>query len=108
MKGLSGVLSRLSALPGKAERAALDAALDAARAGALLARGMAPVKTGALRASISASPREQGAEISSDCPYAAAVELGGRYQAARPFLLPGAAGSDYFARSARAIQEALH
>lgn len=107
MRGLDSALAHLSALPGRAGEAALGAAREAAAEAALQARAAAPVQTGALRASLSAVFREDGAEAKTACPYAALVEGGTRRTPARPFLLPAARGADYFARAARALREAV-
>ncbi len=48
----------------------------------------APVKTGYLRSTIYATIRDWVGEIGADATYSAFVELGTRYMAAQPFLLP--------------------
>ena len=57
------------------------------------AAGMAPVDTGRLRASIGATVSGASAEVTANCEYAAAVELGGRGRPSRPFMLPAAQAS---------------
>jgi HK97 gp10 family phage protein len=57
------------------------------------AKELCPVRTGRLRDSIRAAVTEIAgdvlrAEVSSDVPYAAAVELGTRRAPAQPFLFP--------------------
>lgn len=107
MTGVSALSARLSALPGKMRSALERAALDAARKTAEDARHAAPVRTGALRASIAAIPVPGGAKSSAGAPYAAIVEGGSRRAAAQPFLRPAFEMSDFAARAARAIQEEL-
>lgn len=50
------------------------------------AKGRAPVATGALRESISMKEDGLGAVVYTNCPYAAAVELGTSRRAPRPFM----------------------
>ena len=57
------------------------------------AKDLCPVRTGRLRDSIRAAVAEIAgdvlrAEVGTDVPYAAAVEMGTRRAAAQPFLLP--------------------
>ena len=68
---------------------------DTAEAAAREARALAPVRTGALRGSISASPAAwQGdtaaAAVAAAVPYAVYVELGTCRQSPRPYLRPAA------------------
>jgi len=107
MTGLPACLARLSSLPGKAKRACEKAALEAAKAAEAEARSLAPVRTGALRASIRASAAPSGAVVSASAPHAAPVEQGSGNRPAHPYLLPAVQKSDYAARAARALGEEL-
>ena len=107
MTGLSGVLGRLASLPGSLQEASLRAAQTAAQEAAAQARSMAPVRTGALRASIAAAPAPRGAQAAASCPYAAIVELGSLRSAAQPYLLPGALAVDYAGLCGQALREAM-
>ena len=101
MKGLSSLLGRLSALPAQAQAAVERAALEAARAAAQSAAQAAPVRTGALRASIQAKPAPRGSAVSAAVPYAGIVEE------KKPYFAPAVRGSDFAARCARALREGL-
>ena len=101
MKGVSSVQARLAALPSQVLAALDRAALQAAQAAADDAKGAAPVRTGALRASIAASALPHGAQAAASVPYAAVVE---RHS---PYMGPAAAKSDFTARAVRAVQEVL-
>ena len=70
-----------------AAREALEPELDAV---AREAGTLCPVRTGALRESISVRMAQEGAsgEIVAGRPYASRVELGSASHAARPFLYP--------------------
>lgn len=107
MKGLSSLLSHLSRLPGQGKNALSRAAMEAAEETVFLAKGAAPVKTGALRRSIDIRPAEEGWEAYTDCPYAGAVEKGNGRMKAQPFLAPSVFPGDFFARAARAIREKI-
>ena len=107
MRGLSSAMARFNALPNRVEAAAREAALAAAQETAARAQAGAPVRTGALRASLAFSSTEAGAETTARCAYAGFLEWGTRFCPARPFLLPAALGADYFTRAARAIEEAV-
>lgn len=50
------------------------------------AKARAPVKTGALRKSIAVRAGVLTAAVGTDCPYAAAVEFGGKSRAPQPFM----------------------
>lgn len=101
MKGLSSLLGHLSALPAQAQAAVERAALEAARAAAQSAAQAAPVRTGALRASIQAKPAPKGSAVSAAVPYAGVVEE------KKPYFAPAVRGSDFAARCARALREGL-
>jgi HK97 gp10 family phage protein len=79
----------------KALEGALDAAADTATRSA---KRRAPVRTGALRASIARTPVEQKrggfvVRITADVPYARFVEYGGARTPAHAFLRPAARAS---------------
>lgn len=101
MKNAAALCARLSALPDKAARLLSRAALEAARAAAAEARTLSPVRTGALRASISASSLPRGAAAAASVPYAGFVEK------KQPYLAPALEQADYAARAARALKEGL-
>ena len=101
MKGASSAQNRLAALPNRARAALNRAAADAARAAAAAAKNAAPVRTGALRASIAASPLPHGAQAAASVPYAVLVEQ------RSPYMGPAAAAGDFTARAARALEEVL-
>ncbi|MBQ9263737.1 MAG: HK97 gp10 family phage protein [Clostridia bacterium] len=101
MTGLSSLLSRLAALPGRAQAALTKAAVESAQAAAAAARSNAPVRTGALRASIAAAPDGPGAKAAAGVPYAGYVEQHA------PYFAHALDSSDYAARAARALQEGL-
>ena len=101
MTGVSALLSRLAALPPRVQAAAERACLEAARAAADQARQAAPIRTGALRASISAKGRGESAQAIASVPYAGIVE------SRTPFLSPSAQSADFSARLARALKEGL-
>lgn len=107
MKGLESALSRLAALPAQAQGALQSAALSSARQAAEAARNACPVRTGALRASLSAQSLDQGAQVSAARPYAALVEMGSLHRPPQPFLLPAARGSDYPRLAAQALKEVI-
>lgn len=65
-----------------AEESVLAAAQERCEA----AKGRAPVQTGALRESISMKADGLSAVVYTNCPYAAAVELGTSRRAPRPFM----------------------
>lgn len=101
MKNAAALTARLSALPDRAGRLLSQAALDAARAAAAAAQAGAPVRTGALQASIAASPLPRGAAAGASVPYAGYVEQ------KQPYLSPALEQADYPARAARALKEGL-
>lgn len=68
--------------------AAVPMAGRAAERIADVARQLCPVRTGRLRASISAEQQAAGAKVVAAAPYAAAVEFGTRDAPAQPFLRP--------------------
>ncbi len=107
MKDLSRLIRRLSMLPDALNAAALAAAQDAAAEAVRTAKALVPVRTGALRASISATKTANGAMIRAARPYALYVELGTRRAAPHPYLLPAAREASFPDRAARAAKEVL-
>lgn len=107
MKNAAALLNRLSALPARARQILSAAALEAARQTARAAQSAAPVRTGALRASIAASPEENGARVETGVPYAGPVEMGTGHMRAQPFLQPAFDQNDFTARAARMLKEGL-
>ena len=90
MTGLDRLTAKLRAMPERCRAAGERAALECAEAVRAEAAGLAPVETGRLRNSLSASAQPGGAAVTAECEYASAVELGTRSMAARPFLYPAA------------------
>lgn len=101
MTGAASLLSRLSLMPGRAHAAASRACLECARTAAEKAKQGAPVKTGTLRASISAQGTSGAARVSVSVPYAGIAE------ARRPYLSPAAQAADFQDHLARALKEGL-
>jgi len=70
---------------------AADEAVSAAAQRALAeARQGAPVDTGRLRGSLTVRTEDCAAVVATDCPYAAAVELGSGRSAPKPFMTSAA------------------
>lgn len=107
MKGVSSAVARLSRMPGEARSAALRAAMEAARETQRLARAAVPVRSGALRSSITAAAADEGARAFTSLPYAGAVEMGSLLCAPRPFLRPAAEKAQFAKRACQRIQEVL-
>lgn len=107
MKGVSGLHSRLSALPGRCSEKVLRVQVLAAEKVLASARKRAPVRTGRLRASLQQGLQPPSARVMASCDYAAFVEGGTRHMKARPFLRPAFAENDYAACVAQAIREAI-
>lgn len=101
MKGTSGCLRRLSSLPGQAAAAAAEAQRTAARAAYGQARVIVPVRTGALKASLSVRQDDKGARLAAERPYAGYVER------KKPYLLPAAQSAGYPGLAARVWKEKL-
>ena len=70
------------------ETACAQALCTTAAQGAALARQMAPVQSGALRASIHVQEHGMQAAVIAGASHAAPVEYGTSRMAARPFMLP--------------------
>ena len=107
MKGLAPALRRLHDLPDRAEQAALSSARTASERALQSARSSAPVRTGALRASLTAEPLPCGAALRTACPYALQVERGALRTPARPFLAPAFREANYPALICQALKEAI-
>lgn len=92
------LLKRLAALPDELMRRAQVSAISAANHAAQTARDLAPVDSGELRGSISASPAENGASVLAAAPHAVMVEYGTSRMPPQPFMLPAAhaAAQEYF------------
>lgn len=92
------LIKRLSDLPDELMRRAQASAISAANHAAQIARDLAPVETGELRGSISASPAEGGASVQAAAPHAVMVEYGTSRMPPQPFMLPAAhaAAQEYF------------
>lgn len=86
----------------------VDAELnDAAEEIQFLAQELAPVRTGALKASIHVQRIDHLAlQVRADAPYAAYVEYGTSRMAAQPFMTPAieAVRAEYIARIAQAVR----
>ena len=107
MKGVDQVISRLLALPARADQQLKKAAVDCALEAEAKTREHAPLRTGALSASISATESNTGAAVSAAAPYAGIVEQGASRRPARPYLLPAAQASAFAARARQALSEGL-
>jgi len=107
MKGLYQTVIRLTEIGRRATEGAEKTLKECGALALETARRNAPVQTGALRASISLQCSPVLAIVKTSCPYAGAVEWGGRFTPARPFLAPAAWEADYFARMQRALKECM-
>lgn len=92
MRNLERLSGRLDALGGRLHAGARRGVERAAGAACAEARELAPVDTGRLRESIRYAAAGESASVTTDCPYAAAVEFGTSKAAAQPFMAPAAAG----------------
>lgn len=84
------LIARLNALPDELMRRAEASAVSAADHAAGIARDLAPVDTGELRASISSASRAGGAVTFAAAPHAPMVEFGTSKMPPRSFMLPAA------------------
>lgn len=107
MKGLDRAGIRLAQISSRAAAEAERTLKECGEMALEAARRNAPVQTGALRAAISLQCSPVSAIVKTGCPYAGAVEWGGRFTPARPFLAPAAGEADYFARMQRALKECM-
>jgi HK97 gp10 family phage protein len=83
------IKNRLPELPREIRQAATSVINAHAQNVASLARALAPVRTGRLRASIAVEVSGTGAvSVIADAPYAVYVELGTSRQSPQPFLRP--------------------
>lgn len=110
MKGVDRLRAKLLAVAPACRQAAEEAVRQGAEDAARAAAALAPVDTGRLRGSIAARASGLSAEVSADCDYAAAVELGGQHRPARPFLLPAAQASaaDFFETARDRANAGIH
>lgn len=90
MNGMIGdvrrMVSRLNEISNALKLAAEEALSAGAEAALAEAKSRAPVRTGSLRASLSAQSNGLTARVATDCAYAAAVEFGSGRRAPQPFL----------------------
>ena len=100
---------RLRSMTAALERAGAEAVCASARRGAEIARSLAPVDSGELRASIEAQQQGRGAAVRAGAGHAAAVEFGTRYTAPRPYMLPMARAvqGEFVENMIRAAREVL-
>lgn len=103
MRGLAHVTEKLLRQARALQENALDARDESARAAMERAWENAPVRTGALRASI----RMEEGKVYTDCPYAGAVEFGNRHTAPQPFLSTAADGVGYLKTAQEKAREAI-
>ena len=107
MKGEKALQRRLQALVYLSQQAAWESGMQAAQQTADYARQVVPVRTGRLKASISAGEEGKNFKTQVDCPYAVYVEMGTRFMTARPYLRPGVQRADYVSLAAQAWKEKL-
>ena len=93
VSGVDGALALVDRLL-DADGVLADGVSRGAEIAAEAARGMCPVRTGALRNSIKTECSGTHAEISANCSYAGYVEFGTYKMAARPFMVPGLYSSE--------------
>ena len=108
MRGLSGALAQLIGITAALPAAAKKGARTAAERTLERARANAPVKTGRLRTSLHIKEEGISCAVSTDCPYASAVENGTIRAAAQPFLAPAVRESEWIGACENALREALH
>lgn len=103
------LLARLESIPAACAAAAEQAIGETVSAAQAEARNMVPVRSGNLRRSIRAEAEGMTGAVFTDCPYAPAVELGGRGSPARPFLYSAAMAQrqDFVRRAAQALSRSL-
>lgn len=107
MRGAQQLLSRLSLLPDRCEKAAQKAALSAAEITLRKARIIVPVRTGYLKSTLTRSFRDQKHLVGTSCHYAFFVEGGTRFMRAQPYLTPAYRAADYLSRAKRSLLEAI-
>lgn len=93
VSGVDGALALVNRLL-DADGVLAEGISQGAEIAAEAARGMCPVRTGALRSSIKTECSGTHAEISANCSYAGYVEFGTYKMAARPFMVPGLYSSE--------------
>lgn len=91
---VSGDTGSITSLAEQIKSRLPSALLAGAEAVAESARGMCPVDTGTLQASISASSSGDSAQVSAGADYGIYVELGTYKMAAQPFLVPALAAAE--------------
>lgn len=109
IRGAEALGTRLGKIDAALRQAAEETVAESAKAVCEGAAARAPVETGRLRSSICASAAGLEAAVRSDCPYAAAVELGTSRRSARPFMEPAAETerAEMAKRFAKAARKAL-
>ncbi len=101
MKNASACIAHLSALPGKARAAVSSAQRQAVQTAHQHARSIVPVRTGALKASLTLRTEDQSARFMARRYYAVYVEY------KKPYLRPAAQAADYPNRLGRLMKEVL-
>lgn len=86
LKNVHSARAKLETLAADLEKQAAEQVRAAAEERCAAAKARCPVVTGRLRNSIRAEIKGLEAQVVSDCPYAAAVELGTSKRAPRPFM----------------------
>lgn len=108
LKNVERARTRLRRIGDALVREAAQAAVSAAEAARAEAASLVPVETGRLRGSLAVRETENGAVVTTECPYASEVELGTSRRAATPFLMPGmGCGREEFLRAARRVGERI-
>lgn len=107
MKGLQSAIGRIRSISPRCRQAMEGIIGKTVQLTRDEAQGMAPVRTGALRASIRSRASGLEGAVETGCPYGAAVELGTLCTPARPFLLPAARQSKYHENAKNALKEML-
>lgn len=103
------LIARLKAIPSACEAAGKQAVRDTLLAAEAEAKSLAPVRTGRLKGSILSKSDGLSGMVYTNCDYAPSIELGGRGNPARPFLLPAAQlqAQAFPARAAENLENAL-
>ena len=103
------LIARLKMIPSACETAAAQAVRDTVLAAEAEAKARSPVRTGRLKKSILSKSDGLSGMVYTNCDYAPSIELGGRGNPARPFLLPAARlqAQAFPARAAENLKSAL-
>jgi hypothetical protein len=101
MNNLNRAVSRLNALIPVARKSAENAVKSAAQTALEQARAACPVRTGRLRASLSAAVSGAEARVFASAPYAQVAE------SRAPFLRPAADGAAFQKAAGDALKEAF-